>query len=107
MTRYMYEGPATRLVLGGITIVRGRVVELDGRAAEAAARHPGVREVGAEKAKAHSSPNQSDGLAARHALVARAKELGIPATGKSEALVAAIAAAEAAGDDDDEEDDAE
>lgn len=37
------------------------------------------------------------GLAERQALVARAKELGIPANGKSAELKAAIAEAEAAG----------
>jgi hypothetical protein len=36
-----------------------------------------------------------DALAARNALVARAKELGIPAGGKSDELAASIAAAEA------------
>jgi hypothetical protein len=98
MTSYIYDGPGNRLRLAGHTLVRGVAVQLDGRAAEAAARHPNVRSARAPKSGGNSSPNQTDGLAERRKLVARAKELGIPATGKSEALAAAIAKAEAAGE---------
>lgn len=101
MTRFIYDGPGNRLILAGQTLVQGQVVELEGHAAEAAARHPGVSKAGDDKAAraAHSAPNKSDGLAARRALVARAKELDIPATGKSDALTAAIAEAEQAAAD--------
>jgi hypothetical protein len=102
MTSYIYDGPANRLRLSGQTLVRGTVVQLDGRAAEAAERHPHVRSARAPKASGDQATNQPDGLVARRALVARAKELGIPATGKSDALKAAIAEAEAAGESEDD-----
>jgi imidazolonepropionase-like amidohydrolase len=45
--------------------------------------------------EAHTSSAGTNALAERQALVAQAKELGIPAKGKSDELKAAIAAAEA------------
>lgn len=51
---------------------------------------------GAGKAKAtEPAASSSNALAERQALVARAKELGIPAKGKSDELQAAVAEAEA------------
>jgi hypothetical protein len=51
MPAFTYTGRANRLVLAGRTLVRGRLVELDGRAADAAAAHPDVVE-GVPKSKA-------------------------------------------------------
>lgn len=39
---YIYEGPGTRLVIGGQTMVQGQPTELSGAAVEAAERHPNV-----------------------------------------------------------------
>lgn len=103
MPTYIYEGQANSLRISGRTLVRGRPTELDGVAAEGAAayaaKHPDLREIGGSGDKpAKAAPKRSGGspaLAERQALVARAKELGIPAKGKSADLAAAVAAAEA------------
>lgn len=101
MASYIFDGPGNRLRIAGHTIVQGVVVQLDGAAAEAAERHPNMRLVRVRTAD--QAPNQPPpALAERRALVARAKELGIPATGKSDALREAIAAAEAAGESEDD-----
>ena len=56
MPQYIYDGPGLRLVIGGQTMVRGRSIQLEGLAAEAAARHPEVHLAGAQPAGQHSAP---------------------------------------------------
>ena len=98
MPSYTFTGPGERLHLGSkVTLIRGVSKELSGDAAARAERHPRVRSSGS---RSDATPQVSRGnpgaLAARRAMVARAKELGIPATGKNAELAAAIAAAEEA-----------
>lgn len=90
MTQFVYMGPGSALSLAGRNLPRGIPVELEGRAADAAAHHPDVH---AHSASAEHSA-ASAGLDAYRALKARAKEIGLPATGKAEEVEAAIAAEE-------------
>lgn len=94
MPTFIYEGPGHALSLAGRNLTRGVPAELEGRAAEAASQHPDVRS--ADKTPAASrSRTAPTGLGRYAALKARAKELGLPATGKADELEAAIAAEEA------------
>ena len=93
MPLYVYEGSGTSLTISGRELRHGQPRNLEGRAAEAAGRHPDVRALDAPKAS-RSSSEAPAGLAEFAAIKARAKELGIPATGKKVDLVAAIAAEE-------------
>ena len=103
MPKFEYTGPSLFLHVAGARLTRGQPVELEGRAAAAAAEHPDIREVSDKPAarsrapKADSGSGSADALAARRALVARAKELGIAGASrmKSDALAAAVAEAEA------------
>lgn len=105
MPQFTYNGQAGSLRIAGQTLLRGRPTELTGAAAKSAAayaeKYPD-RLAGGEaddkpaKAKSAKRTGNSAALAERQALVARAKELGIPAKGKSPDLKAAIEAAEAA-----------
>jgi hypothetical protein len=99
MPEFIYEGQSHSLRVSGRTLLRGRPTPLEGLAAENAAayaaKHPELRELAGSDVTGKAG--SSNPLAERQALVARAKELGIPAKGKSVELAAAIAAAEAAG----------
>lgn len=94
MPSYVFTGPGQILHLGHVHLRRGQPQELSGADAERAARHPRVSGPGGKGKAPAAIP--VDALAARRELVARAKELGIPATGKNADLKAAIAAAEGA-----------
>lgn len=94
MPMYIYEGPGTSLSIAGRTLDRGQPMVLESRAADAAEAHPEVRAIGTSDRKAAESGHAPTGLEHYKALKARAKELGIPATGKAETLAAAITAEE-------------
>lgn len=104
MPLFVYEGQANSLRVSGRTLHRGVPTELEGRAAETAAtyaaKHRELRALDGAEEKPAKGTSKSGGsnaaLEKRRALVARAKELGIPAKGKNDELEAAIAAAEAA-----------
>lgn len=100
MTQFVYEGPYGSLYIAGRSVYRGEPFEVaDDAAGKSAAAelaaHPDIHEIKVSKA-AKAEAGQPSALAERQALVARAKELGIPAKGKSAELAAAIAEAEAA-----------
>lgn len=102
MPEYVYEGPGSSISIAGQSLAHGEPTTLEGRAAEAAEAHPEIRAIGSGRAaKATTSGTTPTGLGRYAALKARAKGLGLAATGKADDLEAAIAAEEqrlAAGD---------
>lgn len=89
MPIFVYEGPGAGISIAGRSLDRGQPTVLEGRAAEQAGAHPDVRLLApAGDAPKREGPTYAD-------LKSRAKELGLPATGKAEELAAAIAAEEA------------
>lgn len=94
MPQFIYEGTGHSLSIAGRTLVRGIPASLEGRAAESASSHPDVRSIDAPGAKKGSAAKAPAALAEFAAMRARAKELGIRATGKKADLAAAIEAEE-------------
>lgn len=86
MATFAYMGQGTSLSISGHSLDRGIPVELEGHAAEAARQHHEIEEIDAE-AKAAPAGSYAD-------LQARARELGIAASGKKAELAEAIAAEE-------------
>lgn len=105
MPLFTYEGTAHSLRVHGQTLTRGTPTELTGDAAKVARAYmekhsdlvesDGSSEKPAKAKGGAKSSGSAKALEERQALVARAKELGIPAKGKSDELKAAIAEAEA------------
>lgn len=99
MPTFVYNGPSTSLSIAGRTLDRGQPTILEGRAAEAAASHPNVSALdalaGGKARAARPTADRPAAFAEFAALKARAKDLGLPATGKKADLEAAVAAAEA------------
>jgi hypothetical protein len=91
---FVYEGSGHSLSLAGRSLTRGIPINLEGRAAEAAASHPDIRAVGASGTKQSPPKKAPTALAEFAAIKARAKELGLPATGKKADLEGAIKAEE-------------
>lgn len=88
MPLFIYTGPHGSLSIAGRSLDRGQPTRLEGRAAEAAAGHPDIQPHVEPAERLPEGPSYAD-------LQAKAKELGIPATGSKVDLAAAIVAAEA------------
>jgi hypothetical protein len=95
--KYVYEGEGA-VVAAGIRFEPGAEIEVNDKVAAKLEGREGFSKAGKaakEAAATAAAAEQKDALADRRALVKRAKELGIPATGKSDELKAEIEKAEA------------
>lgn len=109
MPSFIYTGSSGRLVIAGKTLVRGIPAELEGRAADAASRHPRVSRAGKAATAAAAAPAPTDARAALEAMsrdelreLARGAELSAVGN-KADLVERLVTAAETSDDTDDEE----